>query len=557
MHILAVVAAAWLSALPAKAADNGRPWDAPAADPQAFPGQMVQLAQVEQKSRELPTAPASQELAGLLRGAADKILLKDYAGAIADSDRALALAPGQAAAYYYRAAANNLNGRYEAAAQNATQALSIDPNDAAARDARAFAYNRLGRFQDALADSNHSLEANPHNPYAYANRGFTYERLGDPSAMIRDLGKAAAIDPRLEPIYSDAAAAYGAPASQSATAGTDPAPARLPLRQRHFLIILLSSLVGGLLVALGLLQVFGPQWARRMEERRDPAPAIRAAIARDYIVGRPLGQGGMGVVYEAVDRNLGRKVAIKMLQEAFQGNPQAKEQFLNEARTVATLRHPNIVSIHSIVSDDKGLCLVFEFISGQTLYDIGLSRGKFSLAEAKSIIAPVCAALDFAHGHNVVHRDLKPGNIMITPEGQVKVMDFGISRRVRAKTLGGLIGRGGYAVTNSVLGTPYYMAPEQEDGMVRPESDIYSLGTCLYEMLTGRRPYADPVSHAKKLACNYERPSDLEPFLPRAVDALLAAALDPDPDYRIHTAAEFQARLELIRDDGTNISNPS
>lgn len=557
MLLLAAAASICLSAPPALAEGAGRPLDAPAAVAHEYPGAASQLIQVEQKIRELPPAPASPELTSLLRDAAEKILRKDYRGAIARAEQALALAPENAAAYYYRAVAQNLVGRYDDAVQNATQALSIDPNETSARDARAFAYNRMGRFQDALADSNRSLELNPSNPYAYANRGFAYEQLGDPSAMMRDLGKAAEMDPRLGADYHQAAAAYGAPAREVPSTDAGRTPARLPLPRDHFLVILISSLSGGLLVALGLLQVFGPQLAARMAQRRGSTLEIRAAIDRDYILGRPLGQGGMGVVYAAVDRNLGRKVAIKMLQDGSRLNDQAREHLLQEARTVADLHHPNIVNIHSIVSDDNGLSLVFEFLSGQTLYETLLDKGKLSLSEAKSVIAPVCAALGFAHQHNVVHRDLKPGNIMLTPEGQVKVMDFGISRRVKDQARGGRIGAGGYAVTNSVLGTPYYMAPEQECGVVRPESDIYSLGTCFYEMLTGRRPYPDPASHAQKMACVYDRPSALEPSLPRAVDALVAAALHPDPDHRIHTAADFWARLDLIRDGSVNISNPS
>jgi serine/threonine-protein kinase len=266
-----------------------------------------------------------------------------------------------------------------------------------------------------------------------------------------------------------------------------------------------------------------------------------------------LGHGGMGVVYEAVDRALGRKVAIKMLLDEFQIDAQAKAQLLDEARTVAALHHPHIVDIYSIVSDDKGLYLVFELLLGRTVYELISSKGPLALDEARSLLKPVCAALDFAHRHGVVHRDLKPANIMITDQGTVKVMDFGISRRIkdRLQTLTGR--RSGFEVTNNVSGTPYYMAPEQEYGIVRPESDIYSLGTCLYEMVTGRRPYPPPASHSQKMAAAYPTASALEPSLPRSFDVLIDGALHPDPEKRIHSATDFWAMLDELRASDTGI----
>ena len=256
----------------------------------------------------------------------------------------------------------------------------------------------------------------------------------------------------------------------------------------------------------------------------------------------------MGIVYEAVDKVLGRKVAIKMLLDEFQIDAKAKEQLLDEARTVAALHHPNIVDIYSIVSNAQGLYLVFEFLSGRTVEDLLARQKRLTLPEVKTVLGPVCAALEFAHRHNVVHRDLKPSNIMITDDGRVKVMDFGISRRLQASRQPAGDGRRGYELTNSVVGTPYYMSPEQEYGVVRQESDIYSLGTCLYEMVTGRRPYPPPASHIQKMSCEYDRAATLVPALPLSLDVLIAAALQPDPDKRIRSAADFWAMLDAGRD---------
>ena len=146
---------------------------------------ITQITQVVEKSRELPLTPAPRSVARLLRDAANKIALKDYYGAITDADRALAGDPNNTSAYYYRAAANNLIGKYEAAAANATQAIAINPAEFATHDARAYAYFRQGRYQDAIADAHYSLELNPQNPYAYANLGFVNGRLGNMEQMLQ------------------------------------------------------------------------------------------------------------------------------------------------------------------------------------------------------------------------------------------------------------------------------------------------------------------------------------------------------------------------------------
>lgn len=517
-----------------------------------YHGMVTQLNQVENRSQEPLSAPNSAAVGRLLHDAASRIALKDYYAAVAAADKVLHEDPNNTAAYYYRAAAYNLIGQYDNAVSNASQALTINPTETAARDARSFAYNHLGRFNDALADANHSLELNPKNAYAFANRGFAHEKMGDLESMVADLKKAAEINPQFEPVYHDAAAAYGLDLAPTASrAAAPPAPVVTP-RRKQFLVILLSSVAGGLLIALGLLHVFGARWARSAP----PAPPVglgvrdlrvKSAIDESYAIGQALGQGGMGVVYEAVDKALGRKVAIKMLLDEFQIDAAAKAQLLDEARTVAALHHPHIVDIHSIVSDQRGLYLVFEFLSGRSLAELLSRQGRLPLAYSRDLLKPVCAALDFAHRAHVVHRDLKPANIMITDQGIVKVMDFGISRRVK-DTLQTLTGRKlGFEVTNTVAGTPYYMAPEQEHGMVRPESDIYSLGTCLYEMVTGRRPYPPPASFAQKMAADYPKPSALEPSLPRSFDVLIDGALHPDPDQRIRTAADFRALLDAVR----------
>jgi serine/threonine-protein kinase len=245
----------------------------------------------------------------------------------------------------------------------------------------------------------------------------------------------------------------------------------------------------------------------------------------------------MGVVYEAKDRRLGRTVAVKMLRDEFKLDDAAKKSFVEEAKVVAELHHPSIVDIHAVEEDERGLYLVFERLDGETLDETIARRKRLTLAETKAILKPVCDALTYSQAHDVVHRDLKPGNIMLTRDNAVKVLDFGISRHgARTKA----------ATTQTVVGTPHYMAPEQEYGLVRKENDVFSLGAVLYEMLTGVRPF-DGATPAK-LAKSYLRVSTRLPGTSPEVDALIERALEPDPDARLSTPADFWAALARLPD---------
>jgi len=275
---------------------------------------------------------------------------------------------------------------------------------------------------------------------------------------------------------------------------------------------------------------------REDRARMRPASALEAI----YEIGPPIGQGGMGVVYRGFDRKLKRHVAIKMLRDEFKLDDSAKSAFLEEARTVAEMRHPAIVEIHNIFEDDRGIALVFELLEGRPLDAALEERRRLTFDEIRRVLKPVCSALDYAHAHGVVHRDLKPSNVMLLSDGGVKVLDFGISRHAASASR--------RPVTQSVVGTPHYMAPEQEYGLVRKESDVFSLGAVLYEMATGTRPFEGPASI--KLVRGYARPSSRVAGLPPGLDLLIDRALEPDPDKRLASAAEFWKELSLLPDPG-------
>ena len=241
----------------------------------------------------------------------------------------------------------------------------------------------------------------------------------------------------------------------------------------------------------------------------------------------------MGKVYEGWDLNLERRVAVKKLREDLGEDPRELERFLSEAKTVAGLRHPNIVSVHEVLREEKDVFIVFEYIEGGTLGDLISRQGRLKPAECLQVAKPVCEALDHAHAQGVIHRDLKPANIMIE-KGVVKVMDFGIARRTADP--------GGHTRTSMVFGTPAYMAPEALYGEVSREADLYSLGVCLYQMLTGRLPFDGPGLAQDKMDSRFAPASTYLSGQP-GLDAFFRRALDPKREGRFHSGTEMAAAL--------------
>ncbi|TPW19542.1 MAG: protein kinase, partial [Elusimicrobia bacterium] len=260
-----------------------------------------------------------------------------------------------------------------------------------------------------------------------------------------------------------------------------------------------------------------------------------AQIGPNYKVTREIGRGGMGVVYEAVDISLRRPVAVKQLRADLREDPKELESFLAEARLVASLKHPNIVEIHSLVDQGGEVFLVFEFVPGNPLHRVLQRVPRLPLASALSVFRQVGAALDHAHAQRVIHRDLKPANIMVTPQGVAKVMDFGLAYQARLTVA--------RQTRVEASGTPPYMAPEQETGTVSKESDLYALGVCVYESLAGTLPFPGPNFLVQKREMKLPLVSQLAPGVPQSVDVALRRALHPDPSARFHSAAELLAAI--------------
>jgi len=489
--------------------------------------------------------------------------LRDYQAALAAAGRAIQANPGDAKNYFYSSVARMKLGDQEGALKDAVAGLAVDPKSTALLDAKAEALNRLGRYRDALAAASAALELNPKDPHAYFNRGVALFGMKDREAAVLSLRQAAAIDPQFAAVAERAA---NAPSDADLSlllpdmggAGAQPsAPAR---KAGRFGVVAATSLLGGLLIALGLFQFFMEPVKSaftRLTRRGTPASfEDRVAIsplAQDgspgllrgqYQVLRPIGQGGMGVVYEGRDVSLERRVAIKRMRDELKRDPRERQRFLSEAKLVAALHHPNIVDIYAIVEQGDEVYLVFEHINGRTVHELICAKGRLAFDEALGVLRAVAAALDFAHARGIIHRDLKPSNVMVDEEGRPRVMDFGIARAAKDA-----LTRQSALMTNTVVGTPPYMAPEQEQGVVRKESDVYALAVCFYEMLAGRLPFAGTGAGMllNKVNHSFAPLSAVAAGLPKGLDAVMAMGLDPDPAKRFGSAKQLVDALDGLR----------
>jgi Protein kinase domain len=257
-----------------------------------------------------------------------------------------------------------------------------------------------------------------------------------------------------------------------------------------------------------------------------------------YELGASLGRGGMASVYRGTDRVLGRTVAVKVLADRFAGDDKFVTRFRREAQAAAGLNHPNVVSVFDTGDDAEAHYIVMEFVEGDTLADVLRREGKLAPGRAVAIADDAATALQAAHDSGLVHRDVKPGNIMIDREARVKVMDFGIARAAADDTL---------TQTGMVLGTASYLSPEQAQGMpVDARSDVYSLGCVLYEMLAGQPPFTgeSPVAIAYKHVNEDPAPlSETEPKVSPQLEAVVMRALAKEPDRRFPTAQAFREAL--------------
>ena len=280
---------------------------------------------------------------------------------------------------------------------------------------------------------------------------------------------------------------------------------------------------------------------------------VGQVISHYRILGQ-LGQGGMGVVFLAEDLNIGRKVVLKLLKSELASDPQMSERFHREARACAAVVHPNITTIYEVDRHEGSWFICMEYVEGQTLRARMRQGGRLTLAAAIQIACGASDALCAAHQRGIVHRDIKPENIMLTPAGQVKVLDFGLaaftSAMLKPLDLESMeTGADRLTLQGMAIGTLHYMSPEQTRGSaVTPASDVFSLGAVLYEMVTGQPPFRGSNTLEVMHAIDYDPPAPMEakhPGLPPELDQVVRRALRKEPDSRYPTGGAFHA--ELVR----------
>lgn len=511
-----------------------------------------------------PTGGARGSAAGRFTSAgAERLSSNDPRGALAAAEAALKADPRNSKAWGLKAAALNGMRRFGEAELAAKRAVELDRGNAQAYRDLAWAQLHNGKPEDAEASATRMIFLEPENAEGYLLRAFAYELKGDRARMLADLKRAAALDPKYANHLAHAQAGTrlfdpNAPDTDGLLDALAPPP---PPRSNALIW------VGGFLLGLAALAGLGrsvpallARWKQSQRTgpgvrdpagRSSPAPAPRQVeeglLAGKYRLRRVAGRGGMGQVWEAVDSTLERLVAVKEMSPELAKDPALRVLYLQEARTIATLRHPNIVEIYEILDLPPQLYLVFEWVSGKTVAQVLIEKKRLPLDAVKAVLAPVCEALAFAHERGIVHRDLKPANVMVSADGHVKLMDFGIARALgevaataapaapAAKAPGGAMAR-----TRTVAGTPGYRPPDAELGLVTPGFDVYCLGVCLYEMLAGELPYGVEGWLPGK---SFVPLSQKVPGLPAALDELLTRALEPDQSKRLADAREMKAAL--------------
>ncbi|WP_366921597.1 Stk1 family PASTA domain-containing Ser/Thr kinase [Metallumcola ferriviriculae] len=288
---------------------------------------------------------------------------------------------------------------------------------------------------------------------------------------------------------------------------------------------------------------------------------IGKVLGGRYEIIEKLGGGGMSVVYKGRDTLLNRVVTIKVLREQFASDQDFVRRFEREAQAVASLSHPNIVSIYDVGQQDDAHYLVIEYVKGATLKDYIREHAPLGINDVVGIAIQICDALEHAHENGIIHRDIKPQNILLTPSGRVKVTDFGIARASTAATV---------TYTGSIVGSVHYLSPEQAKGETADEkSDIYAAGVVLYEMTTGQLPYSGetPITIALKHIQDTPPPphevrGDRGDTIPPALEEVILRAMEKDYQLRYETAVEMRTDLVKIKnmlqsdDDPTEVFSP-
>ena len=411
------------------------------------------------------------------------------------------------------------SGDYNTAIAACQSLLDNNYDDPRIYTIMAMAYENSKDFDNAYYFASQAIAKTPSNVEAYTTRARSYLEKKDFLRATEDIDTALKLNPRSSRAMSvrDMITEAQKPSRKAKRSLSD-----YHLPPWFFVYFVCVVLVITFYVVLRYYNVFGGPVdvkGRKLKE---------VNIKEQYHFIRPIGEGGMGKVYEAYDNALKRKVAVKRIKPELLRNDYVREQFLSEARMVAMLHHPCIVEIYTVIETANSLYLVFEYVDGQTLETRLDIDSYIDFDEVKDIFESVCKGLSYAHSNNIVHCDLKPGNIMISDSGIAKVMDFGVAQKITDD-------KKNHA--HPVAGTPAYMSPEQQKGITSKQSDIYSLAVCLYEALVGQVPWS--VKGFDVTTKKIVPPSKIAPYIPKEIDELIIRSLNEDPAKRIQSVEQF------------------
>ncbi|MDR0292037.1 MAG: serine/threonine protein kinase [Elusimicrobium sp.] len=465
------------------------------------------FSQSEATQSSAAAQPAQSNMEDELTALGDMIRMRQFDAVVQRVNALVAQGRDTPRFNLYLAQAYEGLGKWDDCIYRASEVIAVAPTDSRGYTLRASCYYRRGEYEKAGIDIDKSLNIN-----ANSGRSITLKKM---------------IEEAMTPAVVRPAAAVLPPQNIRPAAVKITAPEDLNKKLANIRWWLIYFIIIMAVVSVYIYFRYTPSSSRKTS-------AKKVDIKEQYNFIRQIGEGGMGKVYEAYDKVLKRRVAIKRVKPELVRSDYVREQFLSEARTVALLRHPNIVEIYTVIESDNSLYLVFEYVDGQTLETRLDIDGFVPFSEAKNIFESVCRGLHYAHAQDIIHCDLKPGNIMITDTGVAKVMDFGVAKKVVEGDNG----------ARTVAGTPAYMAPEQQKGFMKKQSDIYSLGVCLYESLVGQVPWS--VAGFDIANKRIVPPSKLVPFVPIEVDELLTYALKEDPNQRIQSIDEFWGILSRI-----------
>jgi len=506
--------------------------------------------------------PTGANIKPYLDRASTLLGMRDYRGAIDAAQRAIQLDPANPDPHMLQAAAwvalRNMSEAMLAISKVIEKLAEGDPRLPSAYNTRSLYKNKTGDYEGAAADAGEAIKRDPAMADAYYQRSVALKKLGHDAESLADIKKAAELKPsEYKNLYEISARELGEDGSATAAvrrgsalskvwrAALDAAGGALPLGVgvAGALLVLFAAYV--LFFAKGDARAWRDRWmtpSRSSEIGGSAANSIASIEGMTfengrYFAERQIDQGGMGAIHSGRDLKLNRTVAIKRMNAELLGNPDHRRRFLKEAETVAKLRHPNIVDIYSVCDEQNQLVIVFEYVLGRNLHVLrdASPAGRMDPKFVVTILRQIALAIDYAHREGVIHRDLKPANVMIDQHGNVKVMDFGIARQLDHQRT---------TLTLTSVGTPLYMAPEQADGIVTKQSDVYSVGVIAYELLTGRLPFTGEGAQLDKRAGRFTAVSELMPSLPASVDPVFKKVFAPDHTQRYAPCMEFCQALD-------------